>query len=134
MPLERPRTKDVFEQVYDVLVKHAGARESGREDFIQMTLRWSERDPYKTQEYRFMGALGGGGKFWLSPECFRVSAYNEDYNKERLAMIAETNVNLADLFVPPERCSACDYERKTGQPARGPHDCDPLNEEEENHA
>ena len=129
MPLERPRTQEVFEQVYDALVMYAGAQESGREDFIHHMLRCVEISLYETREYRFQGALGGGGKFWLSPECFRVSAYEEDYSVERVGMLSAVNEALAKLFVPPERCRECEYERRTSNPHPGPHGCDPTNEE-----
>lgn len=102
MELKRPRTKEVFKKVYDVLVEHAGAMEANCEDFIYAVVRWSERNPYQTNEYRFMGRLGMGGKFWLTPESFHVSAYSEDITPKRRAIITKTNAELKKLFVPPE--------------------------------
>jgi hypothetical protein len=87
-----------------VLVKHAGASETMREQFMYKMLEWNARDDYHPREFRFMGNLGMGGKFWLTAESFHVSAYNEDligryvYRKD---IINTTNEELNKLFVLP---------------------------------
>lgn len=102
--LYRPRTQELFNKVFDVLVRLAGAPEVTRADFINTVVGWSERDPYETREFRFIGSLGFGGKFWLTPESFHVSAYPEDINEQnkRQNTITTTNEELKKLFVPPE--------------------------------
>jgi hypothetical protein len=95
---------ELFEKVFDVLVKHAGASETMRENFMYKMLEWNARDDWGTWEFRFMGNLGMGGKFWLTAESFHVSAYSEDligryvYRKD---VINATNEELKKLFVPP---------------------------------
>lgn len=78
-----------FNAVYDVLVKYAGADERGRADFIHA----HEKDV--CTEYRFIGALGWGGKYYS--EKSRVSCYSEHETPERLKMIQETNLALKNL-------------------------------------
>lgn len=75
-------------RVWDILEAECGASPAGREDFVvQATL-------YGITEYRFMGSLGFGGKFWHD---MRVSCYPEDRTPERDAMIAKANSRLAWL-------------------------------------
>lgn len=65
-------TPEQANAVYDVLVAHAGASEDGRDDFV------FHQTSSQPNEYRFMGALGSGGKFWNERGRWRVSAYPED--------------------------------------------------------
>jgi hypothetical protein len=99
-----PRTKEVFERVFDVLVKHAGASETMREQFMPKMLEWTAREAYGVWEFRFMGGLGMGGKFWLTPDSFYVTAYPDDITEKngRQTVINTTNAELKKLFVPPE--------------------------------
>jgi len=76
--------------IFTVLVKEAGAHESGREDFVFHAISG-------TTEYRFQGALGFGGKF--RPETWRVDCYPEDNTPERERMIKATNAALGLLRV-----------------------------------
>jgi hypothetical protein len=79
-------TKDAFfNRVYDVLVGYCGARGdlSSRASFVFAFCK--ERPP---SEYRFMGALGFGGKFRFPG--FTVDCYLEDSNPTSNAMIAQT--------------------------------------------
>ena len=99
--MHKGRTYELFNDVYTVLVTFAGAHENWRPDFIQKMLEWTHRDPYQTQEFRFGGSLGMGGKFWLTGESFHVSAYIEDTNERRREAINKTNEELKKLFVPP---------------------------------
>lgn len=81
--------------VYDVLVKHAGEIED--EDSRDMFVH-AQTTEY-IREYRFMGGLGFGGKFWRedwSGKWF-VNCYPENLNKRTEALIAETNAALKEL-------------------------------------
>lgn len=52
-------------------------------------------------EYRFIGAIGSGGKFRNNGNCDNtpyVDSYQESLNPERRAMIERANKRLADLF------------------------------------
>jgi hypothetical protein len=51
------------------------------------------------REYRFMGALGFGGKFWQ--QSMTVTCYPEDETPERRAIIERANAALADLLAVP---------------------------------
>lgn len=57
-------------------------------------------------EYRFMGALGFGGKFRNNGNNYNtphVDCYAENETPERLAMIERANKRLADLFNPNQQ-------------------------------
>lgn len=83
--------------VYDALVLHAGANKNGRAEFVyHQTSRF-------TPEYRFVGGLGFGGKFWRTVgtrndgtwgEKWLVNNYSEDDTVERVAMVNRTNAAL----------------------------------------
>jgi hypothetical protein len=95
---------ELFEKIFNVLVEHAGASESMREQFMYKMLEWNIRDNYGTWEFRFMGNLGMGGKLWLTPESLHVSAYSEDLigrHAYRKDIINTTNAELQKLFVSP---------------------------------
>lgn len=78
--------------VYAILVECAGASADsiGRDSFI---IHFTGDKP--TNEWRFCGALGFGGKFRFPR--MTVDCYREDENPERLEMIKRTNERLADL-------------------------------------
>lgn len=89
-------TKDEANAVYDILVRECGAAEGndrscpGRGHFVgEFT-----RDRH-TDEYRFQGALGFGGKFY--PRDMRVSCYREDETPERREMVRWANAALRAL-------------------------------------
>lgn len=59
------------------------------------------RTDYPCQEYRFMGALGFGGKFRNNGNRNNtpyVDCYRENETPERLEMIDRANKRLAELF------------------------------------
>jgi hypothetical protein len=97
---------EIANRVYDTLIEHAGAlpddgtRITMRHDF----LGWLTGDAYG-REFRFMGALGFGGKLWFQPSSlglhppFSVSCYPEDMTPERREMIDRTNAALATIEV-----------------------------------
>lgn len=76
--------------VYDVLVEECGAPD-GDYDRAQFAACWPE-----CVEYRFIGALGFGGKVWAwhnRPPT--VNYYPEDETPERLEMMQRANERLA---------------------------------------
>lgn len=84
---------------YNILEKHAGMRNTphSRESFIIGVA--ISRHP--TNEYRFMGSLGLGGKFRNNGNHDNtpyVDCYREDETPERLKAIEATNAALAELF------------------------------------
>ncbi len=83
--------KQRLSQIWDVLVKHAGASEGGREAFIALASDWGER----TLEYRFMGSLGFGGKVWLNngPHTY-VNCYREHETEGRRKLMEIANGEL----------------------------------------
>lgn len=89
-------TKDEANAIYDILVRECGAAEGrdwsypSRAHFVFMLTR--ERP---TDEYRFQGSLGFGGKFY--PRDMRVSCYREDETPEREEMIRRANDALRAL-------------------------------------
>jgi hypothetical protein len=87
---------DIEKDVYDVLVKHAGAND-GESERLQFHHFWEERHDYR--EYRFMGKLGFGGKLWVNRREIYVNCYPEHITAERLEVIRETNAAL-ERFQP----------------------------------
>ncbi len=83
-------TESQANAVYDLLVQHAGASEHWREDFVMRQLEGC-------REYRFMGTLGSGGKFWCERDRWRVSCYPEDETPECLAVVEKVNGLLSAL-------------------------------------
>lgn len=92
-------TTEQANAIYDILVKDAGAPDgpvdgdfgTPRRDFMFHQTR------EMTWEYRFMGSLGFGGKFWNYDGRWYVTAYPEDMTPERQQVIDDTNVALAAL-------------------------------------
>lgn len=86
-------TVEQAERVYNILVEHAGASPDPDERLAFTSLQVVEHVP----EYRFIGGLGFGGKFWIDSDRWFVTCYREDETPARLAMIETTNQALADL-------------------------------------
>ena len=94
--------RSFYEAVYDLLVKHAGARESedARERFV---LAFTQVE-YQCTEYRFQGSLGFGGKFYRN--TYRVGGehwigcYPEERTPEREMAIRIVNGLLAQMEKP----------------------------------
>ena len=93
-------TKAQAHAVYDVLEAACGARPTGRDHFVY------DQTHRHLSEWRFMGKLGFGGKFWRTTgrradeswgEVWRVDQYPEDATDESRAMIADANERLATL-------------------------------------
>lgn len=98
--MPRTMTKDEALAVWRVLVAHCRKREDDHERYSFITYMTSPDPPH---EYRFGGALGFGGKFWINhrddtrPDWY-VTCYQEDETPETLAMIARANERLAVLW------------------------------------
>ena len=94
----RVLTPDEANKVYDILIECAGARDTAdyRYAFVHHTTNES------CAEYRFMGALGRGGKFRNNHNGIYVDCYPESAreNEARLAMVAAANERLNALFAP----------------------------------
>lgn len=92
--------KDIFNKAYDILVEHAGASnlDHYREAFVEYFV--TERH---TTEWRFLGNLGFGGKFWRNDERYYILCYSEDKSPERDKVIEKVNALLKELpyFSPP---------------------------------
>jgi len=85
--------KEFASDVYDALVKHAGATENEKDSFIY---HHTNHDKYgETLEWRFCGNLGFGGKYWSNRN--KVDCYSENLNKETKKIINETNKALEEV-------------------------------------
>lgn len=82
-------TTEQANAIWDALVEHAGAAEWQREEFVQLHVAG------RCDEFRFMGSLGAGGKFWR--HTWTVDCYPEDLTPARQQSIAATNAALAEL-------------------------------------
>jgi|HubBroStandDraft_6_1064221.scaffolds.fasta_scaffold244577_3 hypothetical protein len=81
------------DKVWDILVAHAGANESERDDFRES---WPE-----CHEYRFRGFLGIGGKIWNDHDTRKapfVSFYPEDATPNRVEVRKAVNARLRALW------------------------------------
>jgi hypothetical protein len=76
-------------KIYDVLAVLVSAPESCRESFIYHHVR------NDCHEFRFGGALGFGGKYWV--ERNQVTYYAEDETPKLKAIVAEVNAKLKEL-------------------------------------
>jgi hypothetical protein len=87
--------------IWQVLVDHAGV---SNDPYDRASFVCSQAETV-VQEWRFMGALGSGGKFrrnrvWIGDtrtESWTVDCYPEDETPQRLAVIDKTNEALAEL-------------------------------------
>lgn len=82
------------DRIWTILVEECGAREDGREDFLRLFPG--------CREYRFMGALGFGGKVYANGRysdgaVARVGCYREDQTPERLQSIRRANDRILAL-------------------------------------
>lgn len=89
-----PLTEAQANTVWDVLVECAGANEWQRDEFVFTQTHG------RCDEFRFIGFLGFGGKFWRSSGRWYVTAYPEDIRvrPERQVIIDATNDRLAVLL------------------------------------
>lgn len=85
--------------IYDILVEECDAdprlNGCGRPNFIH----WMTDAPLRGCEYRFCGALGSGGKFWVNRNSIQVNCYSEDLDAEAKRTIARANNRLQDYYL-----------------------------------
>ena len=87
---------EYFNKVYDILVNLGGAGEYNRESFINNhTSSIDLPNDAPCTEWRFMGHLGFGGKYWS--ERNEVNCYREDETPEREVLIDKINMALGEL-------------------------------------
>jgi len=91
-----PVSEETANKIWGVLVEHCGASDNpdaslGRRSFVPAAVegRWTE--------FRFMGAIGGGGKVWNN-SGFYVNCYPEEQNEANLARMKAANEKLAKLY------------------------------------
>ena len=92
MPVISPEKAN---KIYDILVEECDAEvaEAEKRNFVYSQIKLSDG----CREWRFVGRLGFGGKFWNNNDRWYVSCYREDETPDRLAMIEKVNKRLADL-------------------------------------
>jgi hypothetical protein len=78
---------NICHAIYDVMVKHTGAPEDDRAQFV---FYYSNPDGYRPTEFRCCSRWGMAGKFWWNNNKFYVSArslgecdHKFDYERER---------------------------------------------------
>ena len=84
-----------------VILKEECGYTSGGEDFVRVVSTEGKSGQGICAEYRFMGALGFGGKFRNNGNLNNtpyVDCYPENETPERLSMIDRANERLAALF------------------------------------
>lgn len=84
---------------FQILVEHAGQRDNA--DDCLSFMHHVSLVSRPTDEYRFQGALGFGGKFRNNGNKNNipyVDCYRENETPQRLAMIETTNAALRKLF------------------------------------
>jgi hypothetical protein len=72
------------------------------EAFVRGITKSDERGMLVCREWRFMGALGFGGKFrnnGNNDNTPYVDCYSEDKTPDRLEMIKRANARLKELFI-----------------------------------
>jgi hypothetical protein len=89
------KDKAFYEEVWDLLVREAGAskREQDRQNFVYDYCQVE----YPVTEYRFMGKIGFGGKFWRNAGEFYISCYREEETPEKTALIRKVNEGIKEL-------------------------------------
>jgi hypothetical protein len=85
-----PIESDAANAIFDLLVAECAASEHDRDLFLA-----AHREGCR--EYRFMGSLGFGGKFWNYDRRWYVNCYPEDMRPERTETIGRANELLARL-------------------------------------
>lgn len=91
-------TAEQANAVWDVLAWHAGACDESYDDALSPRQEFVfNQTSENITEYRFMGPLGFGGKFWNYAGRWYVTAYPEDMTPQRQQAIDDTNAALAAL-------------------------------------
>ena len=79
-------------KLYDILVITCGASERLRDSFVHEY----SKSPY-SDEWRFCGELGYGGKFRVNHNGVYVDYYNEDKTKQRDKIVSVANEQIDRL-------------------------------------
>lgn len=103
--IARDITPDQAREVRRILEEECGVRPADRYDRFVDSIIVTDATPAQgiCMEYRFMGALGFGGKFRNNGNHDNtpyVDCYREDETPDRTAMIERANARLAALFNP----------------------------------
>jgi hypothetical protein len=99
--METPMTYALAHKVWLTLVRCGATPDGGHtsREFVQNLMV----DKPHT-EWRFMGNLGSGGKFWRCHERWYVNCYPENETPELREVMKKTNLALAELR---DRCGTC---------------------------
>lgn len=81
-----------------ILVDIGGASSRILEAHSEFITYLSKEETSFGHEYRFMGKLGSGGKFYNNYSGWRVSCYQEDSTQIRKDLIAQINKELSVLY------------------------------------
>jgi hypothetical protein len=89
---------EFYDACYDLLVAegHCRADTSNRSAFVEYFLE-PEGIISNPKEFRFIGQLGFGGKFWKAHCGHYVTCYPEDRTEERAEMIRRLNLRISAL-------------------------------------
>lgn len=82
-------TEEQFGKVYDVLVSLGEASENMRYGFISSHID----SKYPCDEWRFIGCLGFGGKYYSGKN--KVTCYTEHETPAKLELIKKINLELS---------------------------------------
>jgi hypothetical protein len=99
MNQREPIPEETARRIYKILERHGGAHHDGEVDFVRAATEG-------ITEYRFIGTLGFGGKFWNNAGRWYVSCYSEDETPDRKARITAANLELARLRPTSKDCRA----------------------------
>jgi len=80
-------------RIYDILVKVCGASEGDRDSFV-----YNQSKRNHPTEWRFIGTLGFGGKFWRVYDRIYVNCYPEHETPATRKTIEEANRQLAQVY------------------------------------
>lgn len=94
----RNLTADQANAIWNVLVQHAGADDRAGEGPFSTPRDYFVHHQWRgDDEFRFIGSLGFGGKFWNTNGRWYVTAYPEDLTADRQAAVDATNTALETL-------------------------------------
>jgi hypothetical protein len=79
------------DRILDILIEECGAHPALRPEFQQFA------SGNRPTEFRFIGSLGFGGKFWNYAGRWYVNCYPEDKTIERIDAIEKANKRLSRL-------------------------------------
>ena len=83
-----------FYKVYDVL-EADGARRDDRLSFVRWCFVQLNENQCTHGEWRFMGSLGYGGKYWIATNTVRC--YREDETPARIQSVSTINQKLKEI-------------------------------------